>query len=55
MKISLFDINGITFYKATVRESIYEFDPGILPWGTYILNIVIKDKKLVYQLIKGSL
>jgi len=31
MNISLSDIKGITFYKATVHESIYEFDPGILP------------------------
>ncbi|MBW8330483.1 MAG: PQQ-dependent sugar dehydrogenase [Prolixibacteraceae bacterium] len=52
IQISLNDIKGIVLHKATTSEANYEFDPGKLAFGTYILNIVIDGKKMTQKLIK---
>ena len=53
MQIALSDIKGIVLYTATTREASYEFDPGNLPMGTYLVNIGMDGKKFVQKLIKG--
>jgi glucose/arabinose dehydrogenase len=54
IQITLSDIKGILVYKASFREANYEFDPGTLPFGTYLLNIVIDGKNFVQKLIKAG-
>jgi len=50
--ISLSDVKGTILHKATTSEASYGFDPGKLPFGTYILNIAIDGKKLSHKLIR---
>lgn len=54
IQITMNDIMGKTLFSTTTPEAIYEFDPGNLPFGTYLLTIVIDGKKLVHKLIKGN-
>ncbi|MDP2890838.1 MAG: PQQ-dependent sugar dehydrogenase [Bacteroidota bacterium] len=51
IQIALNDIKGTVLHKTTTSEASYEFDPGKLAFGTYILNIVIDGKKLTHKLI----
>jgi glucose/arabinose dehydrogenase len=51
IQISLNDIKGTLLHKATTSGANYEFDPGKLAFGTYILNIVIDGKKLTHKLV----
>jgi glucose/arabinose dehydrogenase len=52
IQIALNDIKGAVLYKATTSEANYEFDPGKLTFGTYLLSIGIDGKKLVHKLIR---
>ena len=54
IQITLCDIKGTVLHKATTSEASYEFDPGNLAFGTYILNIGLDGKKLVHKLIRGN-
>lgn len=51
IQISLNDIKGTVLHKVAISGANYEFDPGELAFGTYILNIVIDGKKLTHKLV----
>lgn len=50
-KLILSDIKGTIINTVTMYGVNYELDPGILPKGVYILNIVIGDKKMAHKLV----
>jgi len=54
MRLTLSDMKGAILYSATMPGPDYEFDPGSLAFGVYILNIVMGDKKLTHKLVKGN-
>jgi glucose/arabinose dehydrogenase len=54
IQITLSDIKGTLLYNATTFESNYEFDTGVLPVGTYMLNISIDGKKSGHKLVRGN-
>lgn len=49
--LSLFDLKGIKRYQTNRQEGSFEFDPGPLPSGTYLLEIVIDGQKQVAKLV----
>lgn len=54
IKITLSDIKGSLVFSGATSEPNYEFDPGALPYGTYLLNIVTDGNRMVHKLIKGN-
>lgn len=55
IKITLSDMKGSLLFRGATSESSYEFDPGTLPWGTYLLNIFSNGNRLVHKLVKWNL
>ncbi len=53
IQIILSDIKGTIIFKTITSGANYEFDPGTLPFGVYILNLIIDGKKLTHKLIIG--
>ena len=49
--ITLYDLTGIAHYTSNTREASFEFDPGKLPAGTYLLSISVDDRKQVHKLV----
>lgn len=52
IQITLSDVKGTILHKAVTSETNYGFDPGFLPNGVYILNILIDGKKMARKLIR---
>ena len=51
MNISLFDTKGVLHFSNSTSNNNYEFDPGYLTSGIYLLKISIEGKNLVRKLI----
>lgn len=51
VKIVMMDIKGRIIFTASTYDSSYEFDPGSLPMGTYLLNVGAQGKNFVHKLI----
>ncbi len=51
IQVTMSDIKGSLLHKANIFDSSYDFDPGSLPNGVYILNILISGKKMAHKLI----
>jgi glucose/arabinose dehydrogenase len=51
IQISLFDMKGINRLQTTRHESSFEFDPGALAPGTYLLEMIIEGKKQVGKIV----
>ncbi|HCY41496.1 MAG TPA: hypothetical protein DHV48_09100 [Prolixibacteraceae bacterium] len=51
IQLIMSDIKGSLLHKASIIESSYLFDPGSLPKGVYILNILVGGKKMAHKLI----
>jgi glucose/arabinose dehydrogenase len=49
--LTLYDLKGITHYTANTREANFEFDPGNLPAGTYLLELIVNGEKQVHKLV----
>jgi glucose/arabinose dehydrogenase len=49
--ISLYDLKGTEHYQTTRQEGSFEFDPGALPTGTYLLELIIDGKKQVRKIV----
>lgn len=55
IQITLSDIKGSLLFRGATSEPNYEFDPGPLPFGTYLLNIGTDGNRIVHKLIKENL
>jgi glucose/arabinose dehydrogenase len=53
MKVTLYDLRGLVCYSSVSQAPDYEFNPGILPEGIYILKLVINGKIISQKLIIG--
>ncbi len=53
MQVIMYDASGKTRFVSSEQGSDYEFDPGFLPAGTYILKLVINGESIIRKLIKG--
>jgi len=51
IQLTMSDIKGSLLHKASIFDSSYDFDPGSLPNGVYVLNILIGGKKIAHKLI----
>jgi len=51
MKIIMADMKGTVIFTANTRDKSYEFDPGDLPAGTYVVNVGANGKKFTQKLI----
>jgi glucose/arabinose dehydrogenase len=51
IQVELIDIKGTLLFNATTHEPNYEFNPGPLPLGTYILKLMSNGKKLTQKLV----
>jgi len=54
LQIMMTDIKGSQVYRGTMNESSFEFDPGTLPAGAYIINLVGDGKKMVHKMVIGN-
>jgi hypothetical protein len=51
IRLALYDTRGMVHFNDHTRESLYEFDTGMLSSGMYFLRIVMEGKQKVQKLI----
>ena len=49
--LDLFDMIGKSRYQTDTREGSFEIDPGSLPSGTYLLELLIDGQKQVEKIV----
>jgi glucose/arabinose dehydrogenase len=50
MHVSLFDVKGLNHFIATTSEPVFEFNPGFLSSGIYILKIGVGNNTLIHKI-----
>ncbi|MBA4410207.1 MAG: cadherin [Odoribacter sp.] len=54
LQITVYDLNGIERFQGNSMESSYEFDPGFLTSGIYLLSVRINGNNQVRKLVLGN-
>ncbi|HAQ21566.1 MAG TPA: cadherin [Prolixibacteraceae bacterium] len=54
MQISVYDLKGIKRFQGNTTESSYEFNPGFLTSGIYLLSVRINRNNQVRKLVLGN-
>jgi hypothetical protein len=54
LQIMMTDMKGVQVYRGNMHESPFEFDPGALPAGAYIINLTGDGKKMSHKLVRGK-
>jgi len=55
MQISVYDLSGKKCFQGHSTENRYEFNPGILTSGIYLLNVSINGNNQVQKLVLGNI
>lgn len=53
-QVMMSDVKGVQVYRGTMRDSTFEFDPGALPSGVYIVQLSGNGKKAAQKLVIGK-
>lgn len=53
-QVIMSDGKGLQVYRGTMGESTFEFDPGALPSGVYIVHLLGNGKKATQKLVIGN-
>ncbi|HET6559763.1 MAG TPA: PQQ-dependent sugar dehydrogenase [Prolixibacteraceae bacterium] len=53
-QVMMSDVKGVQVYRGTMGESAFEFDPGDLPSGVYIVQLTGNGKKAAQKLVIGK-
>lgn len=54
LHILMTDLRGVQVYRGSMQESGFEFDPGALPAGAYIVTLTGGGKKMAQKLVVGK-
>jgi hypothetical protein len=54
MQISVYDLSGKKCFQGQSTDNRYEFNPGILTSGIYLLKVTINGNNQVQKLVLGN-